>query len=64
MNFSIAVLQKRSLNREMKKNVNTVIDNMELAAKNNADLLLLPECFITGYELPIDNRDALPKRAL
>lgn len=63
MNFRIAVLQKRSLNRDMKKNVNTVIENMELAAKNNADLLLLPECFITGYELPIDNRDALPNES-
>lgn len=63
MNFNIAVLQKRSLNRDMKKNVHTVIENMELAAKNNADLLLLPECFITGYELPIDNRDALPNES-
>lgn len=59
MNFKIAILQKRSLNRKMKENLATVINNMEIAAKNNADLLLLPECFMTGYALPIENEDAI-----
>lgn len=32
---------------------------MKDAAEEGADLLLLPECFITGYHLPIGNQDAL-----
>ncbi|MDY3997576.1 MAG: carbon-nitrogen hydrolase family protein [Blautia sp.] len=59
MNFRTAVLQKRSINRDMDQNTDTIITNMEAAAGNHADLLLLPECFISGYELPIDNQDAL-----
>ena len=59
MTFKIAVLQKRSLGRKMSENINIVISNMERAAKNNADILLLPECFITGYELPIEDKDVL-----
>ena len=59
MIFKVAVLQKRSLNREMSKSINIIISNMELAAEKGADILLLPECFITGYELPIENKDAL-----
>ena len=43
----------------MDQNTDTIITNMEAAAGNHADLLLLPECFISGYELPIDNQDAL-----
>ena len=27
---------------------------MEEASENHADILLLPECFITGYDLPMD----------
>lgn len=59
MIFRTAVLQKRSINRDMAQNTDTIITNMEVAAGNHADLLLLPECFITGYELPIDHQDAL-----
>ena len=59
MNFKVAILQKRSCNREMEQNTDTIIANMALAAENKADILLIPECFITGYELPIDNQDAL-----
>ena len=59
MIFKAAVLQKRSLAGRMSENINTVISNMECAAKNNADILLLPECFITGYELPVENKYAL-----
>lgn len=57
--FKIAVLQKRSLDSELSKNTDTIISNMELAAESSADILLLPECFITGYKLPISNEDAL-----
>lgn len=59
MNFKVAVLQERSLPGELEKNINTIVENMEIAVKNNADILLLPECFITGYQLPIDNKDAI-----
>lgn len=59
MTFTAAVLQKRSLAGKMSENTDIVISNMECAAKNNADILLLPECFITGYELPAENKDAL-----
>ena len=59
MFFKVAILQKRSLARKISENINIVISSMECAAKNNADILLLPECFITGYELPIENKDAL-----
>lgn len=59
MVFKVAVLQKRSLAGELPKNRDIVISNMEQAAGNNADILLLPECFLTGYEMPIENKDAL-----
>ena len=57
--FRIAVLQKRSLDRELSKSIEIIISNMECAAENNADILLLPECFITGYKLPMTNEEAL-----
>ena len=59
MLFKVAVLQKRSFANETAKNIDTVIANMERAAGNNADILLLPECFITGYGLPVENGNAL-----
>jgi len=59
MDFKIAVLQKRSMNRQIAENIRIVVSNMKRAAENSADILLLPECFITGYELPIENKDAL-----
>lgn len=59
MIFKVAVLQKCSLVGELSKSINIIISDMERAAENNADILLLPECFITGYELPIENKDAL-----
>ncbi len=32
---------------------------MKCAADKEADILLIPECFITGYDLPIDNTQAI-----
>lgn len=32
---------------------------MKQAAENGADILLLPEAFLTGYELPMNNEEAL-----
>ena len=57
--LNIAILQMRSRNREMEPNISTIIEKMKEAKSNHADLLLLPECFITGYDLSIDNASAL-----
>ncbi len=59
MIFKVGVLQKRSLDRAPAENTHSIISAMEQAAGNGADLLLLPECFLTGYRLPIENKDAL-----
>ena len=53
MLFKVAILQKRATNAQIDKNIETIIETMKEAAKNNADILLLPECFITGYDLPM-----------
>lgn len=29
------------------------------AKRGNADILLMPECFITSYELPVTNEEAI-----
>ena len=64
MIFKVAVLQKRSENRAYGENIKTIIKYMTEAKKNNADILLLPECFITGYDLTIDNDLALTEEDL
>ena len=45
--FKVAILQKRSINEQIDKNIETIIMAMEEASENHADILLLPECFIT-----------------
>lgn len=57
--FKLAILQMRSEKRAYDKNTKTIIDYMINASENNADMLLLPECFITGYDLSIGNDLAL-----
>lgn len=59
MIFKVAVLQMRSLIGEYDKNITTVLDNMTEAKRNGADILLLPECFITGYDPTFENDRAL-----
>lgn len=59
MIFSVAILQMPSTTRDIEKNTKTLITKMEEAAKGNADILLVPECFITGYALPIAYEDTL-----
>lgn len=49
--FKVAILQKRSINEQIDKNIETIIMAMEEASEKHADILLLPECFITGYDL-------------
>ena len=53
MIFKVAILQSRAENSNIKRNIDTIIRSMDEASKNGADILLLPECFITGYELPM-----------
>lgn len=53
MLFKVAILQKCATNAQIGKNIETIIETMKEAAENNADILLLPECFITGYDLPM-----------
>ena len=64
MNFRIAILQLRSENRAYKNNIKTIIKYMTEARNNNADILLLPECFITGYDLTINNDSAISESDL
>lgn len=64
MTFRVAVLQMRSVNREYERNIKTIIKYMSDAKQNGADILLLPECFITGYNLTIDNASAITKNDL
>ena len=51
--FKVAILQKRPINEQIDKNIETIIMAMEEASEKHADILLLPECFITGYDLPM-----------
>ncbi len=64
MTFRVAVLQMRSVNREYERNIKTIIKYMSDAKQNGADILLLPECFITGYDLTIDNASAITENDL
>ena len=59
MIIRVAVLQMRSVNREYENNIKTIIKFMAEAKQEGADILLLPECFITGYDLTIDNDSAM-----
>ena len=45
--FKVAILQKRALNAQIEKNMESIIMAMKEASENHADILLLPECFVT-----------------
>ena len=64
MIFKVAILQMRSENRACEENINNIIKYMTEAKENNADILLLPECFITGYDLTIDNDSTISESDL
>lgn len=53
MIFKVAMLQKRAVKAQIDENVATIVSAMQEAAENGADIVLLPECFITGYDLPM-----------
>lgn len=52
--FRVAVLQQKSLLGDCDVNVKCILAQMKRAAILHADILLLPECFITGYAFPIE----------
>lgn len=64
MIFRVALLQMRSVNRAYEENIKTIINYMTEAKESNADILLLPECFVTGYDLTIDNDSAITESDL
>ena len=51
--FKIAILQKRAIHAKIDENIESIIRTMKEASENHADILLLPECFVTGYDLPM-----------
>lgn len=57
--LKIAVVQQKSIPRNFAKNIELSIAIMNQAKCAGAELVLFPECFITGYELPISNEEAL-----
>jgi len=57
----VAVVQKRSKNQDFTANTQYALQILEEAAERKADIVLFPECFLTGYELPITNAEALPE---
>lgn len=61
--MKIAVMQVRSLGRNGQANAERALRLMEEARKSGADLALFPECFLTGYELPIPRAEALTENS-
>ena len=56
--FRIALLQT-ALPGHFHWNLNALLTAMKVAKKNGADLLLPPECFLTGYHFPVTNQDGI-----
>lgn len=59
--FKVAILQKRALNAQIEKNIESIVMAMKEASENHADILLLPECFVTGYDLPMSYEKSIAK---
>ena len=57
--FRVAVLQARPEAGAVEKNMEKIMEAMEEAARSEADILLLPEVFLTGYHLPVTNSEAV-----
>lgn len=57
--FKVAILQKRAIPAQIGTNIESIIAAMKEASVNDADILLLPECFITGYDLPMSYEKVL-----
>lgn len=61
--FRIAVLQERSIPRGYERNTKKVLSEMVLAKENHADILLLPEAFLSGYVLPMSREKAIDENS-
>ena len=59
MIFKVAILQQCAENGQIDCNMKKIISAMEEASEHSADILLLPECFITGYDLPAEYEKSL-----
>ena len=59
MIFRVAILQQQAQKGSVKENLKTVLTAIKTASEQRADILLLPECFLTGYFFPVTNCDAL-----
>ena len=59
MIFRAAILQQQPQKGSVKENLKTVLTAIKTASEQRADILLLPECFLTGYFFPVTNKDAL-----
>lgn len=53
MIFKVAMLKKRAKNAQINDFFKGINKSMKEASKNNTDILVLPECFINGYDLPM-----------
>lgn len=62
--FRVAVLQARAQIRKPQKNMESIIEVMSEAKRCEADMLLLPEAFLTGYDLPVSNEEALDRESI
>lgn len=57
--FRVAVLQAKAKAGQIEKNAEKVIRFMGEAKQSGADILLLPEAYLTGYHFPIVNSEAV-----
>lgn len=57
--FRIAVIQHKYPGRDYEENARDGLLIMKKAADMGADIALFPECFLTGYEFPVANEEAL-----
>lgn len=62
-NFKIGVAQLLSDNGNLEENTNKALFYMKQASKEKVDLLLFPECFLTGYHFPISTREILDENS-
>lgn len=57
--MKIAMVQSRAMPNAPEENTQAGLNWCRQARENGADLIVFPECFITGYQLPIPNDQAL-----
>ena len=48
--MKIALASKEFVNKDMQKNISTIIETMIIAKQNNADMLCFGEAFLQGFD--------------